>query len=202
AGAPGTVAAILSTTGLAICARGAGLASTSIAPAMKMPASMGRASARTSLTDPLYVFGSDLHLYTLPHICAIIFRDVRQAALQLATGRLMPRRRRSRYVFHRRLRLLREGQRRSRVRRVMILSALLIFALPLMAVPAIAAESVGSLPAVDGLSSSGFKQDMLTFDRHATLIDATAAHGDHRTVVPSKSMPPSIPQPTLALTYI
>src|SRR2546429_23108 len=86
---------------------------------------------------PPNVVGSDLHLYTLPHICAIIFRDVRQATLQLATGRLMPRRRRSRYVFHRRLRLLREGQRRSRVRRVMILSALLIFALPLMAVPAI-----------------------------------------------------------------
>ena len=81
----------------------------------------------------------------------------------------------------------------------MILSALLIFALPLMAVPAIAAESVGSLPAVDGLSSSGFKQDMLIFDRHGTLIDDIGDHGDHRIVVPLKSMSPYIRQATIAI---
>ena len=111
----------------------------------------------------------------------------------------MPRRRRSRYVFHRRLRLLREGQRRSRIRRILLIGALLITVLPLMAVPAIAAESVGSLPAVDGLSSSGFKQDMLIFDRHGTLIDDIGDHGDHRIVVPLKSISPFVRQATIAI---
>src|SRR5438876_8213927 len=111
----------------------------------------------------------------------------------------MPRRRRSRYAFYRRLRLLRETQHRGKVRRVMIVSALLIFALPLMAVPAIAAESVGSLPAVDGLSSGGFKQDMLIFDRHGTLIDDIGDHGDHRIVVPLNSMSPFVKQATIAI---
>ena len=111
----------------------------------------------------------------------------------------MPRRRRSRYLFQRRLRLLREGQKRSRVRRVIILTALLIFALPVLAVPALAAESVGSLPAVDGLSSSGLKQDMLIFDRHGTLIDDIGDHGDHRIVVPLKSISPFVRDATIAI---
>ena len=111
----------------------------------------------------------------------------------------MPRRRRSRYVFHRRLRLLREGQRRSRIRRIFIIGAVLIFALPLMAVPAIAAESVGSLPAVDGLSASGLKQDMLIFDRHGALIDDIGDHGDHRIVVPLKYISPYVRQATIAI---
>jgi len=83
----------------------------------------------------------------------------------------MPRRRLSRYSRHRRLRLLRKSQRRIKSRRVFILVAVLILALPLMVIPAFAAESVGNLPAVDGLSASGLNQDMLIFDRHGTLID-------------------------------
>ena len=111
----------------------------------------------------------------------------------------MPRRRRSRYIFHRRLRLLREDQRRSKVRRIIILSAVLTFVLPLVAVPAIAAESVGNLPAVDGLSSSGLKQDMLIFDRHGTLIDDIGDHGDHRIVVPLKYISSYVREATIAI---
>src|SRR5438105_15791903 len=106
----------------------------------------------------------------------------------------MPRRRRSRYAFYRRLRLLRQTQHRLKVRRSVLLALLVVFALPLMAVPAIAAESVGDLPAVDGLSSSGLHQDMLIFDRHGTLIDDIGDHGDHRIVVPLNYMSPFVPQ--------
>ena len=98
--------------------------------------------------------------------------------LQVAGDRLMPRRRRSRYLFHRRLRLLRESQRRTKTRRAFILIALVVFALPLMAIPAVAAETVGSLPAVDGLTASGLHQDMLIFDRHGNLIADISDHGD------------------------
>src|SRR5205823_300613 len=84
----------------------------------------------------------------------IIFSDVLPPTVQPAGGSLMPRRRRSRYAFYRRLRLLRETQHRLTVRRSIFLALLVVFALPLMALPAIAAESVGDLPAVDGLSSS------------------------------------------------
>jgi membrane peptidoglycan carboxypeptidase len=111
----------------------------------------------------------------------------------------MPRRRRSRYAFHRHLRLLREGQRRSKGRRAFLLGGLLVLALLVMAIPAFAAESVGSLPAVDGLSASGLNQDMLIFDRHGTLIDDIGDHGDHRIVVPLKSMSPFVRQATIAI---
>src|SRR5207237_10935193 len=111
----------------------------------------------------------------------------------------MPRRRRSRYAFYRHVRLLRQTQHRLKVRRSVLLPLLVVFALPLMAVPAIAAESVGDLPAVDGLSSSGLHQDMLIFDRHGTLIDDIGDHGDHRIVVPLKSMSPFIKQATVAI---
>ena len=111
----------------------------------------------------------------------------------------MPRRRRSRYAFHRRLRLLRESQRRVKSRRTIILVALVILAIPLMAIPAFAAESVGNLPAVDGLSASGLHQDMLIFDRHGVLIDDIGDHGDHRIVVPLKSMSSYIRQATVAI---
>jgi membrane peptidoglycan carboxypeptidase len=80
-----------------------------------------------------------------------------------------------------------------------MIGAVLIFALPLMAVPAIAAESVGSLPAIDGLSSSGLKQDMLIFDRHGTLIDDIGDHGDHRIVVPLNDISPYVRQATIAI---
>jgi membrane peptidoglycan carboxypeptidase len=111
----------------------------------------------------------------------------------------MPRRRRSRYAFYRRLRLLRESQHRLKVRRSILLTLLVIFAIPLMAIPAIAAESVGDLPAVDGLSSSGLHQDMLIFDRHGTLIDDIGDNGDHRIVVPLNYMSPFIRQASIAI---
>src|ERR1700716_155417 len=111
----------------------------------------------------------------------------------------MPRRRLSRYAFHRRLRLLRRRPRRHKSRRVFILVAVLILALPLMVIPAFAAESVGNLPAVDGLSASGLHQDMLIFDRHGTLIDDIGDHGDHRIVVPLKNISPYIKQATIAI---
>ena len=81
----------------------------------------------------------------------------------------------------------------------MILVAILILALPLMVIPAFAAESVGNLPAVDGLSASGLNQDMLIFDRHGTLIDDIGDHGDHRIVVPLKYLSPFIKQATIAI---
>jgi len=111
----------------------------------------------------------------------------------------MPRRRRSRYLFHRRLRLLRESQRRSKGRRAFILTALVVFALPLMAIPALAAETVSNLPAVDGLSSSALHQDMLIFDRHGNLIDDIGDHGDHRIVVNLKTISPYLKQATIAI---
>src|SRR2546426_5554965 len=131
-------------------------------------------------------------------MCAIIFNDALLDTVQPA-GCLMPRRRRSRYAFYRRLRLRRETQHRIKVRRSILLTLLVIFALPLMAIPAIAAESVGDLPAVDGLSSSGLHQDMLIFDRHGTLIDDIGDHGDHRIVVPLNYMSPFVKQATIAI---
>src|SRR5437899_1687070 len=117
-----------------------------------------------------------------------------------AGRRLMPGRGRSRYAFRRRLRLLRESRRRSRARRAFIVvAAVLVLALPLLAIPAFAAESVTDLPAVDGLSSSALHQDMLIFDRHGNLIDDIGDHGDHRIVVPLKSMSPYIRQATIAI---
>src|SRR6266704_451494 len=111
----------------------------------------------------------------------------------------MPRRRLSRYAFHRRLRLLRRSQRRSKGRRAFLLLAVLILALPVMVIPAFAAESVGNLPAVDGLSATGLHQDMLIFDRHGTLIDDIGDHGDHRIVVPLNSMSAFVKQATIAI---
>src|SRR2546423_2337327 len=111
----------------------------------------------------------------------------------------MPRRRRSGLAFYRRLRLLRETQHRGKVRRRLLLTPLFLFAFPLMAVPAIAPESVGHLPAIDGLSSSGLPQDMLIFDRHGTLIDDIGDHGDHRIVVPLSYMSPFVRQASIAI---
>src|SRR2546425_5681132 len=129
----------------------------------------------------------------------IIFSDVPPVPVRPAGEGLMPRRRRSRYAFYRRLRLLRETQHRVKVRRSILLTLLVIFAIPLMAVPAIAAESVGDLPAVDGLSSSGLHQDMLIFDRHGTLIDDIGDHGDRRIVVPLSYMSPFVRQASIAI---
>src|SRR2546423_12688094 len=137
--------------------------------------------------------------FILPYIFVIIFSDVLLGTVQPAGCGLMPRRRRSRYAFYRRLRLLRETQHRGKVRRSILLTLVVIFAIPLMAVPAIAAESVGDLPAIDGLSSSGLHQDMLIFDRHGTLIDDIGDHGDHRIVVPLSNMSPFVRQASIAI---
>src|SRR2546429_7581556 len=131
-------------------------------------------------------------------MCVITFNDALLDPVRPA-GCLMPRRRRPRYAFCRRLRLLRETQHRIKVRRSLLLTLLVIFALPLMAIPAIAAESVGDLPAIDGLSSSGLHQDMLIFDRHGTLIDDIGDHGDHRIVAPLSYMSPFVRQASTAI---
>jgi membrane peptidoglycan carboxypeptidase len=110
-----------------------------------------------------------------------------------------PRRRRSRYVFYRRLRVLRETQRRSKFRHALLLIILMLIGLPIAAMPALAAESVGSLPAIEGLTATGLDQDMLIFDRHGTLIDDIGYHGDHRIVVPLKYMSPFIQQASIAI---
>ncbi|HEY8678599.1 MAG TPA: transglycosylase domain-containing protein [Candidatus Dormibacteraeota bacterium] len=81
----------------------------------------------------------------------------------------------------------------------MLLGLLLVFGLPLMAVPALAAETVGNLPAVDGLSASALDQDTLVFDRHGTLLADLGAHGDHRIVVPLTYITPFIKQATIAI---
>ena len=111
----------------------------------------------------------------------------------------MSRRRRSRYAFYRRLRLLRESQRRTKFRRALLLCLVVAIGLPVLTVPALAAESVGSLPAVDGLTSTGLNQDMLIFDRHGTLIDDIGYHGDHRIVVPLKYISPYAKQASIAI---
>jgi membrane peptidoglycan carboxypeptidase len=94
---------------------------------------------------------------------------------------------------------LREGQRRTKFRRALLIGLVIAIGLPLLTVPAIAAESVGSLPAVDGLTSTGLEQDMLIFDRHGTLIDDIGWHGDHRIVVPLKYISPYVKQASIAI---
>ena len=111
----------------------------------------------------------------------------------------MPRRRRSRSAIYRHIRLVRRTQRRMKARRVMLIGLMLIFGLPVMAVPALAAEAVGTLPSVDGLSSSGFNQDTLIFDRHGVLLDDIGLNGDHRIVVPLKDISPFVKQATIAI---
>src|SRR5438132_3978627 len=135
----------------------------------------------------------------IPYMSIIIFNDAVRDIVQFAGDRLMPRRRRSRYLFHRRLRLLRASQRRTKGRRAFILIALVVLAFPLVAIPAFAAETVGNLPAVDGLTATGLHQDMLIFDRHGNLIDDIGDHGDHRIVVPLNSMSPFVKQATIAI---
>jgi membrane peptidoglycan carboxypeptidase len=111
----------------------------------------------------------------------------------------MARRRRSRYTVYRHLRMLRQHQRRIKSRRALLLVLLVVFALPLMAMPVIAAEAVGDIPAVDGLSSSALKQDMLIFDRNGILIDDIGDHGDHRIVVPLTYISPLVKQASIAI---
>ena len=111
----------------------------------------------------------------------------------------MPRRRRSRSAIYRHIRLVRRTQRRLKTRRFLLIGLLVVFGLPLMAAPALAAGSVGTLPAVEGLSSSGFNQDTLIFDRNGILLDDIGLAGDHRIVVPLKEMSPFVKLATIAI---
>ncbi|MDQ6711303.1 MAG: transglycosylase domain-containing protein [Candidatus Dormibacteraeota bacterium] len=95
--------------------------------------------------------------------------------------------------------MTRRLQRRTKARRVLLVGLLLVFGLPLMAVPALAAGTVGPLPSVDGLSSSGLNQDTLIYDRHGVLLDDIGLNGDHRIVVPLKYLSPFVKQATIAI---
>ncbi len=99
----------------------------------------------------------------------------------------------------RHIRMTRRLQRRTKARRVLLIGLLLVFGLPLMAVPALAAGTVGPLPSVDGLSSSGLNQDTLIYDRHGVLLDDIGLNGDHRIVVPLKYISPFVKQATIAI---
>ena len=87
-------------------------------------------------------------------------------------------------------------RRRADFRRILLLAFVTLFLIPLMAIPAVAASTVGPLPAVDGLSSSGMEQDTLIYDRNGGLLADIGKQGDHRIVVPLKSMSPFLKQKT------
>jgi membrane peptidoglycan carboxypeptidase len=107
------------------------------------------------------------------------------------------RRRRYRHAnYH-----MQEWRRRRRVamRRNLIVGVLVLITLPLLTVPALAAQTVGDLPAVTGLSSSGLPQDMLIYDRHGTLLADIGDQGDHRIVVPLSYISPNLINATIAV---
>ncbi len=89
-------------------------------------------------------------------------------------------------------------RRRADLRRILLLAFVTLFLIPLMAIPAVAASTVGPLPTVDGLSSSGMEQDTLIYDRHGTLLADIGKQGDHRIVVPLNYMSPWLVKATLA----
>src|SRR5437868_3308273 len=96
---------------------------------------------------------------------------------------------------------LREWHRRRRLnlQRNLIIALLAMITLPLMTVPAVAAQTVGDLPAVTGLTSTGLPQDMLIFDRHGTLLADVGDQGDHRIVVPLGYISPNVINATIAI---
>jgi penicillin-binding protein 1A len=85
------------------------------------------------------------------------------------------------------------------LRRNLIVGAIAMLTLPLMTVPAIAAQTVGELPAVNGLSSTSLPQDMLIFDRHGSLLADIGDQGDHRIVVPLSYISPNVINATIAV---
>ncbi len=101
----------------------------------------------------------------------------------------------------RRYRHLHRWRKRSRtaLQRIFALAFLVVFLLSLMAVPTVAAQTIGDLPAVSGLASSGLDQDMLIFDRHGTLLADVGQAGDHRIVVPLGNISPYLIKATLAV---
>jgi 1A family penicillin-binding protein len=107
------------------------------------------------------------------------------------------RRRRYRHAnYH-----LQEWRRRRRVamRRNVLVGFLVAFTLPLLTVPALAAQTVGDLPAITGLSSSGLPQDTLIYDRHGNLLADIGDQGDHRIVVPLSYISPNLINATIAV---
>jgi membrane peptidoglycan carboxypeptidase len=96
---------------------------------------------------------------------------------------------------------LREWHRRRRLnlQRNLIVAFLVMISLPLMTIPALAASTVGDLPAVTGLSSTGLPQDMLIFDRHGNLLADVGDQGDHRIVVPLGYVSPNLINATIAI---
>ena len=107
------------------------------------------------------------------------------------------RRRRYRHAnYH-----LQEWHRRRRraLQRNLIVGFLVIITLPLVTIPALAAQTVGDLPAVTGLSSSGLPQDMLIYDRNGNLLADVGDQGDHRIVVPLSYISPNVINATIAI---
>jgi membrane peptidoglycan carboxypeptidase len=90
-------------------------------------------------------------------------------------------------------------RRRAALRRNLIVGVLVAITLPLLTVPALAAQTVGELPAITGLSSSGLPQDMLIYDRHGNLLADVGEQGDHRIVVPLKYISPNVINATIAI---
>ncbi len=90
-------------------------------------------------------------------------------------------------------------RRRLAAQRNIIVALIVLFAIPLMAVPAIAAQTVGEIPSVSGLASTGLPQDMLIFDRHGNLLADIGDQGDHRIVVPLSYVSPMLIEATIAI---
>jgi 1A family penicillin-binding protein len=109
----------------------------------------------------------------------------------------MTRRRRRRASY----RISRRWRRRSRngLRKIFLIAFVVVFMLPLMTLPAVAATTVGTLPSVDGLSTSALNQDMLIYDRNGTLLADIGDQGDHRIVVPLSYVSPLLVQATIAV---
>jgi membrane peptidoglycan carboxypeptidase len=96
---------------------------------------------------------------------------------------------------------LRQWRRRGRLglQRNLIVAVVVVLTLPLVAVPALAAQTVGDLPSVTGLASSGLPQDMLIFDRRGNLLADVGDQGDHRIVVPLSYISPNLINATIAI---
>ena len=108
----------------------------------------------------------------------------------------MSRRRRRRTGYWTALRWRRRS--RGALRRVLLIAFLSAFLLPLLTLPAFAVSTVGTLPSVEGLSTSALNQDLLIYDRHGTLLADIGDQGDHRIVVPLSYVSPQLVAATIA----
>jgi 1A family penicillin-binding protein len=85
------------------------------------------------------------------------------------------------------------------MQRNIIVALIVFFTLPMLTVPALAAQTVGDLPSVTGISSTGLPQDTLIFDRHGSLLADIGDQGDHRIVVPISYVSPILVNATIAI---